>query len=244
MRDPRKHIDLLEGRHKGQRMLICGLGPSIELLPVGHGILTIGVNDIGRYFDPDYLLILDQPDVFRPRQHRREGSLEFILNTRPRIATCVHQNMAEAWEPLLQGHKMVLRMQTEGIPSRPDVPMPPWKDHVCQLHSGGGGSPLTAASLAGFLGASDVGVIGVDLADHPKLIETRRLQMWNYCWDRLSLFFEEKKIALWNLSPDSALTKHVRRMDLHGWIAGEAQGHPPGANGARDRERAERASAP
>lgn len=47
------------GRHGGSDVVVCGCGPSAFAPP--DGLLTIGVNDIGRLFDPTYLVVLKPP---------------------------------------------------------------------------------------------------------------------------------------------------------------------------------------
>src|SRR5689334_19591033 len=52
--------------HAGRPMIVCGLGESIRTLTPAHRqhALTIGVNDIGRYFHPDYLVCINAPETF------------------------------------------------------------------------------------------------------------------------------------------------------------------------------------
>jgi len=46
-------------RHKGETMLVCGCGDSLNQLDNPKQFLTIGVNDVGRRFQPDYLIVVN-----------------------------------------------------------------------------------------------------------------------------------------------------------------------------------------
>lgn len=222
MRDPREHIDVLRDRYKGRGILVCALGPSLKTIPLDarflSQFLTIGVNDIGRYFDPDYVLILDEPSVFRPRHHRRDNTLQHILNTRPKRATVVNSTHREKWGMLLaERHRKVLAAHGCAMPDAGLTGMPPWKDSFWQVHMGAGGSPLTAVSLAGLMGASSVGIIGVDLLDHPDLSEEQKLRDNNYRWGRLAEWMGEQGCDVVNLSRASRLTSKIRKMEFSEW---------------------------
>ncbi|MBW8811760.1 MAG: hypothetical protein JF591_23750, partial [Lysobacter sp.] len=45
--------------------MVCGCGPSLLELPRPHDLLTIGVNDVGRLFDPTYLVVLNPRQQFK-----------------------------------------------------------------------------------------------------------------------------------------------------------------------------------
>jgi hypothetical protein len=51
-------------RHAGEAILVCGCGSSLATLRLPPGVPTIGVNDIGRLFDPDYLVVVNPPRQF------------------------------------------------------------------------------------------------------------------------------------------------------------------------------------
>ena len=43
-------------RHRSGTVLVCGCGESLNLLDHPERFVTIGVNDVGRKFDPTYLV--------------------------------------------------------------------------------------------------------------------------------------------------------------------------------------------
>ena len=45
-------------------IIVCGCGKSLNALPPQAGLLTIGVHDVGRLFDPDDLVVLNPPNQF------------------------------------------------------------------------------------------------------------------------------------------------------------------------------------
>src|SRR3954447_10923145 len=68
----------------GVPILVCGCGPSLNALPLPPPCLTIGVNDIGRRFDPDYLVVLNPPEQFTAGRFRHvEASRPRALFSQP-----------------------------------------------------------------------------------------------------------------------------------------------------------------
>ena len=96
------------GRHRGATILVCGCGPSLKDLPVRPGCISIGVNDVGRPFDPDYLVVVNPPAHFRPERRQaitdsRARAVftqypEWRLQHAPRVPHCAGVPMA-AWIP-------------------------------------------------------------------------------------------------------------------------------------------------
>ena len=54
------------GRHAGETILVCGCGASLSDLHSKPQIPMIGVNDVGRHIDPDYLVVLNPKSQFKP----------------------------------------------------------------------------------------------------------------------------------------------------------------------------------
>jgi hypothetical protein len=52
------------GLHRGDTIIVCGCGPSLNLLTTPERVITIGVNDVGRRFTPDYLVVLNPRSQF------------------------------------------------------------------------------------------------------------------------------------------------------------------------------------
>ena len=58
------------GRHRGETMLVAGCGRSVAALAARPRCPVIGVNDVGRAFDPDYLVVLNPRGQFRGDRFR------------------------------------------------------------------------------------------------------------------------------------------------------------------------------
>ena len=69
------------GAHYGEAIVVCGLGSSINSFPDPRRFLTIGVNDIGRGFTPDYLFVMDSPQAFGPERFHyiRDSRAKYIF---------------------------------------------------------------------------------------------------------------------------------------------------------------------
>jgi hypothetical protein len=52
-------LEQFHNRHAGQSVLVCGCGESLSLVDDAAGVVTIGVNDVGRHLTPTYLVIDD-----------------------------------------------------------------------------------------------------------------------------------------------------------------------------------------
>jgi hypothetical protein len=51
-------------QHRGETILVCGCGTSLSLLTEPGRFVTIGVNDVGRRFTPDYLVVVNERRQF------------------------------------------------------------------------------------------------------------------------------------------------------------------------------------
>src|SRR6185503_15807930 len=50
--------------HVGSTIIVCGCGESLNELTEPQRFITIGVNDVGRKFQPDYLVVVNPRDQF------------------------------------------------------------------------------------------------------------------------------------------------------------------------------------
>jgi len=190
-----KSLADVRGLHAGKRIIVCGLGPSITQLKEDHGLITIGVNDIGRHFTPDHHFLQDRPDSFK------DDRLDVILATKPKR----HRYVSSAFEHLWKPHfDSFVRCGLHPISSYERLPG--W-DHGGQylLHEGAG-TPFVATSLAAFLGASEIGLVGVDMVDHPRL-GPGNVPYWNLRFFKMVEWLAERDINLVNLSPTSAIDR-------------------------------------
>jgi hypothetical protein len=189
----------LFNRHRGADVVVCGLGPSIHGWEPPDGLITVGVNDIGRHFTPDYLLVIDHPGVFK--KWLPDPRLQHILDTKPKKAFLTPASVGPTWA----------KHRTDGIPfmiasiPRYAKKWPGWhSNNNPQIHHTIGGSPLPACSIAGFLGAKRIGLLGIDLYDHHAF--KNHIDDTKEVWEGMKLFLAKKGVELWNLSERSALT--------------------------------------
>ena len=54
-------IEAFRDRHAGESVIACGCGSSLSSLLPRPGLVTIGVNDVGRLFDPNSLVVVNPP---------------------------------------------------------------------------------------------------------------------------------------------------------------------------------------
>lgn len=191
--------------HAGETILVCGLGASLNLLAEPERFLTIGVNDIGRRFDPDYLLVLNTRAQFTRER------FAYIAASRSR-ALFSHLKLDVAHPNLIQA---VL-----GSYGAPDFTRP---DRLAHTRN----SPYVAVCLAVYMGARRIGLIGVDFTDHHFFGETGRhplagnLARMEQEYRELARACAAAGVELVNLSPESRIAS-LPRMDL-GTFAGEAK---------------------
>lgn len=131
------------------RIDLLGLGPSIHEYK-NDGALTVGVNDIYKYYPADFIVCVDPVRVFTPERLetiKRSTPLKFIT-------------FLEEWRGLVKNFEL--------------YPLSKKGRHNPDLHNPGVLSysilsPFTALGFAYSLGASEVTIYGVDLTNHPVL---------------------------------------------------------------------------
>ncbi|MGH7338606.1 MAG: hypothetical protein ACREI7_13575, partial [Myxococcota bacterium] len=131
-------------RHRGASILVCGCGSSLALLEHPERNLTIGVNDVGRRFTPDYLVVVNE---------RRQFKRERYLHVERTQAKAVFTQLAQLDLP--QTRVVRFRLGRRGGTERADADT---------LHYSNN-SPYVAVNLARHLGARRIGLIGVDFSD-------------------------------------------------------------------------------
>ncbi len=202
------------GRHRGATILVCGCGPSLKDLPVRPGCISIGVNDVGRHFDPDYLVVVNPPAQFRP--DRRQA----ITDSRARAVFTQYRD----WRP-----QHALRVPIAlGAYGGADFT----NQNVLHYTRN---SPYVALCLAIHLGAARIGLIGVDFTDdhffgatgvHPL---AGSLNQINAEYARLRDACTARGVELVNLSPVSRLTSLLRASLMAFLQAEPAAPRPPPA---------------
>ena len=82
-----KNNQPIRGRHHGETIVVLGNGPSLEGFDFSllDGLTTIGVNCIGKVFDPNYLVFLDKT-VWREHENLiRMSKAEVFVNDDHRL---------------------------------------------------------------------------------------------------------------------------------------------------------------
>ncbi len=186
------------------RVLVCGTGHSVRegFLPPA-GVLTVGVNDIDRYFPVDHLLVIDRPRDFS--QERQE----VIRNSRSGVFWSCHD-----WPNC--AHPDRRRLEVVGLVE--------WTgDLFGGPYPGRYTSVYPAVHFAVRQGGRDIGIIGCDLQDHQELTDLRVAIAQQF--DHLRKLYDRQGIRLVNLSP---LENRLRlpQMDLESWLSSEPATQP------------------
>src|SRR6202161_3967254 len=90
-------------RHKGEDILVCGCGESLRAFRFPEDLVTIGVNDVGRVVDPDYLVVLNSEGQF-PRE-----PFQYIRDSRSGAVFTQFTNL-----PVPNGKRVILRLGQYG----------------------------------------------------------------------------------------------------------------------------------
>jgi len=167
--------------HAGKAIYVCGLGPSIEGFDPGWEI-SIGVNDICRYFCPQYLICVNSHTSFTSERWQyieRAGSAYIFTDRNLKV-----------FNPNIVKFRLGLYAGVE------------WTDYDSLPYTEN--SPYLALALAVFMGAKRIGLIGVDFVDHPNFDSQRT----NEAQAQYQRFYDAYKdsVEMFNLSPVSALT--------------------------------------
>jgi hypothetical protein len=159
--------------------------------------VTIGVNDIGRYFHPNYLLVVD------PRRRLTEERYRYIDSSK---AVFVFTDRDYA----------VRRANVVRFPLRqragPDFSNPHELHYIARPWH----SPYIALHLAAHMGAARIGMIGVDFSDHHFYANTgpyegiAHLATVEQHFRRLNIALAARGIKVFNLSARSRITAFPR----------------------------------
>jgi len=176
--------------HKGETIIVCGCGESLNDFEHPEQFITIGVNDVSRRFHPDYLVVLN------PRNQFAGDRFSYIENSRAKYL----------FTQLDLGHVQseVVRFRL-GKKSGTDFSDPNVL-HYTQ------NSPYVAICLAVHMGASRIGIIGVDFTDNHFFKKTgrhvlsNRLTRMDAEYKNLEAALSKQGVAVINLSSQSRLT--------------------------------------
>jgi hypothetical protein len=130
--------------HKDDTIIVCGCGHSLRSLAEYNQFITIGVNDVGRLFDPTYLVVLNDRTQFYGDR--------FFYVARSRAQALFSQ------VDLALPHLNIVQFnlgQFGGVTWDVANTLP----YTCN-------SPYVALCIAGLMGAKRIGLIGVDFTEH------------------------------------------------------------------------------
>ncbi|HSZ60713.1 MAG TPA: glycosyltransferase [Terriglobales bacterium] len=131
--------------HAGETILVCGCGSSLNDVVAPERFITIGVNDVGRLFQPDYLVVLNPRQQFKPDRFR------FVEQSQAK-AIFTQLDLG-----ILHPHIVRFRLGRFGGVD--------FSDPTCLPHTRN--SPYVALCLAIHMGAKKIGLTGVDFTnDH------------------------------------------------------------------------------
>jgi len=136
----------------GRDALILGLGQSVGCYAPGTlaKFWTIGVNDISRHVNPDFLVLCDSPNRFE------SDRLKTIKRTEPLIVFC-HPSTVQDWViQCPQWRTVVVQMRKDEVKGFLRDEVNPWVP--C-----GNISPIPSMAIASWMGFERVGLLGVDL---------------------------------------------------------------------------------
>ena len=179
-----------QGRHAGASIVVCGCGESLNSLDAPGRFITIGVNDVGRRFTPDYLVVVNPRSQFTPDRFAQVAQTQ---------ASAVFTQLPD----LGFEHPAIVRFKL-GRLGGTDF------NDADTLHYTRN-SPYVAVGLALQMGARRIGLIGVDFTDHHFFARTgphslaRRLPQIDAEYARLAQACRERGVELVNLSAASLL---------------------------------------
>lgn len=185
-----KHFADFKDYHAGETIIVCGCGTSLSELKNPQNFITIGVNDVGRLFDPDYLVVLN------PRNQFKQDRFQYVQNSRAK-ALFSQLNLGIR-HPNIVRFKLGQRSGTDCA----DMSSLPFTRN----------SPYVALCLAIYMGAKHIGLIGVDFTEHHFFASTgthslsKSLAVINEEYAGLYVAACDRGIELVNLSEQSKIS--------------------------------------
>jgi hypothetical protein len=153
VREPPPTLASFRGVHAGETILVSGCGESVNELDPPLGVVTIGVNDIGRLFHPDYLVVVN------PRSQFTGDRFRYVETSQAGHVFTQYDELHR-----VHPHVVAFRLGKFGGTDFGD----PNVLHFTQ------NSPYVALCLAVHMGARRIGLIGVDFTDHHFFARTGR----------------------------------------------------------------------
>lgn len=182
------------GYHQAETMLVCGCGASLSRVVAPERFVSIGVNDVGRLFQPDYLVVVNprsqfSGDRFRYVETSRASAIFTQLDLGVPHPNIVRFQLGKRGGTDLSG--------SQGLPYTRN-------------------SPYVALCLAISMGAARIGLIGVDFTEHHFFAATGRhplaseLSQINKEYEALAEECRKRGVQVFNLSAESRLTAFTK----------------------------------
>lgn len=128
-----------------ETIIVCGCGTSaLSILPHVDKVTTIGVNDIGELFTPDYLVVIDSPLAFSEERRKTIENTDCALITQ------------KQWNNEKQ---IYIQLKGEGVSELAERGRNNYVNHSRT-------SVYVATIIAYYLGAKKIGLLGVDFTDN------------------------------------------------------------------------------
>ncbi len=188
------------GCHAQEHVVVVGLGESIRVVSHLSDYITIGVNDCSRIVHPTYLLLCDPPSRFTKER------LTHILRTKCE-AVFIYPSFLRDWQEFEHAAEW-----GDIVPCSMDGSLHPrcFKDHWIPSV---GTSTYPAAGLAAYMGATKVGLIGVDFQPKrfwekvglARICDGQSVKQLIASYNGLARFLASMGIELVNLSKTSRL---------------------------------------
>ncbi len=191
---PATQLACYRGAAIGQPVVVCGCAPSLHELSDPQRFITIGVNDVGRLFDPTYLVVVN------PRSQFKGDRFRYVEHSKAQ-AVFTQLDLGPIAPPVVR-FKLGRYGGTDDASGQ--------ALHYTQ------NSPYVAVCLAALMGAKRIGLIGVDLTDHHFFAATGRhslagrIREIDEQYGRLAKALRLRGVELVNLSPVSRLASLPR----------------------------------
>lgn len=188
--------------HRHDKIVVCGCGSSLKIFESPERFVTVGVNDVGRLFQPKYLMLCNYAHQFKGDrwQYMENSRAEYLFT--------------HLWDLALP-HPNVVRFR-HGANGGTDFSNPNILHHTNT-------STYMALSLAIHMGSRWIGVIGIDYTENHFFGATGRYTgntaaMVDPQFRKLADAAARFGVKIFNLSPASALTAFPK-MDLEDFAA-------------------------
>lgn len=185
-----KKLDSFQNIHQHKSIVVCGCGESLNDFNSFERFITIGVNDVGRKFQPNYLVAVN------PRHQFSGDRFSFVESSQAEyIFTQLDLNLR---------YKQVVKFKL-GTLGGTDFFNPNCLDYT-------NNSPYIALNLAILMGAKRIGLIGVDFTDNHFFAQSgthplsTQFEAINSQYANLAKAAELADIEIYNLSEISRLT--------------------------------------